>query len=148
MAGEVEQTGGTYADASWVPYDDVEAKMYICSWGSYEIIKPVTGYRDHPDEGDTVFKTGIGTYLRMGTVEGNRDEVPSPSHGILYDQYYADYSSAPGDSGSPVYIYTCHLPDPAEREIVGIHWGRYQNYAYFSPVSRVEADLSVVPLTE
>ncbi|MCK4731429.1 MAG: hypothetical protein KAT65_03125 [Methanophagales archaeon] len=143
MAGEVEQTGGTYADASWVPYDDVEAKIYVCDG----YIRPATGYRDHPDVGDTVFKTGIATSLRMGTVEGITD-VGSPSHGTLYDQYYASYTSAGGDSGSPVYIYTCHLPDPAEREIVGIHWGSTSDYAYFSPVSGVEEDLGVVPLTE
>lgn len=147
-AGEVEQTGGTYADASWVPYNDVEAKIFVCGGPSYEQIRSVTGYRDHPDVGDTVFKTGIGTDLRMGTVEGEID-VGSTAHGTLYDQYYASYSSAGGDSGSPVYIYTCHLPDPAEREIVGIHHGSHPDWgAFFSPVSGVEADLSVVPLTE
>ena len=145
--GEVEQTGGEYADASWVPYDDVEAMIYICGTEDYEIIRPVTDYRDEPDEGDTVFKSGIATSLTMGTVEGKTD-VGHPDFGTLEDQYYADYTCAGGDSGSPVYIYTCHLPDPAEREIVGIHWGHTSDYAYFSPVSGVETDLGVLPLTE
>lgn len=146
MAGEVEQTGGTYADASWVPYDNVEAKIFVSGGQNYEQISPVTGYRDHPDEGDTVFKMGIG-YLRMGTVEGMKDQIGSQTHGTLYDQYYASYTSAGGDSGSPVYIYTYH-PDGAEREIVGIHWGSTLEYAWFSPVSGVETDLGVEPLYE
>ncbi len=83
-AGEVEQTGGTYADASWVPYDNVEAMIYICGTEDYEIIKPVTGYRDEPDEGDTVFKSGIATGLTMGTVEGMRDQISDPVFGTLY----------------------------------------------------------------
>jgi streptogrisin B len=128
--GEVERTGGTYADASWVPYDDVEAMMYICGGEDYEILRPVTDYREEPDEGDTVFKTGIGTDLRMGTVEGMIN-VNSPAHGTLYDQYYASYTSAGGDSGSPVYIYTNHYPDDPEREIVGINHGYHPDWGSF-----------------
>lgn len=146
--GEVEQTGGEYADALWVPYDDVEAMLYICGDDDYEIIRPVTGYIDEPDEDDTVFKSGIATSLTMGTVEGKDDVVGHPDFGTLEDQYYADYTSAGGDSGSPVYIYTNHYPNDPEREIVGIHWGSTSDYAYFSPVSGVETDLGVVPLTE
>ncbi|RZN42792.1 MAG: hypothetical protein EF813_01135 [Methanosarcinales archaeon] len=130
-----------------MPYDDVEAMIYICGTEDYEIIRPVTDYRDHPDKDDIVFKTGITTGLTMGTVEGKTD-VGSQTHGTLEDQYYADYTSAGGDSGSPVYIYTNHYPDDPEREIVGIHWGLTSDYAYFSPVSGVETDLGVVPLTE
>ena len=145
-AGEVEQTGGTYADASWVPYDNVEAKIYLCGTEDYEIIRPVTGYREEPDVGDTVFKSGIATGLTMGTVGGKAD-AECPAHGTLHDQYYADFSADFGDSGSPVYIYTYH-PDDPEREIVGIFHGWNGDGSWFSPVSGVRNDLGVEPLTE
>ncbi|MCD4844314.1 MAG: S1 family peptidase, partial [Methanosarcinales archaeon] len=124
-----------------------EAMLYICGGEGYEIIRPVTGYRDEPNEDDTVFKSGIATSLTKGTVEGKTD-VGHPDFGTLEDQYYANYRCAGGDSGSPVYIYTSNYPDNPEREIVGIHWGHTSDYAYFSPVSGVKTDLGVEPLIE
>jgi hypothetical protein len=114
-AGTVSDTGGTYADASWVPYDDVSPQIHI--GGS---ITHVDFYTD-PTVGMGVYKSGITTGLTYGTVVEERD-VTSPTHGLLYDQFTANYDSAAGDSGSPV--YTTFTTPTYRRGIVGIHWGR------------------------
>lgn len=137
-AGKVNAIGGTYADASWVPYSNVEATIYITD---DDITGPVKSYTD-PVVGWYVYKSGITTGLTYGQVKGKRTAMSHPTFGTLYDQYYATYSSAGGDSGSPVY----HI-DSGDREIVGIHWGSTSSYTYFSPVSGVQTDLGVDPLT-
>lgn len=137
-AGSVSKLGGNYTDASFVPYNDVEATIHLGA----STTAPVKGYTD-PVIGWKVYKSGRTTGITGGDVQEKVDQVTQSGGWILYDQWKADYDSAGGDSGSPVY----HLTDTGEREIVGIHWGSTSSYAYFSPVSGVQADLDVVPLT-
>ncbi len=96
-----------------------------------------------PNIGWRVYKSGISTGLTSGIVQGKVDEIAHPTFGKLYDQYYADYESAEGDSGSPVFTYNMF----GDRILVGIHWGASNIYRYFSPISGVEKDLNVIPLT-
>lgn len=137
IAGAVTKTGGTFADAAWVPYSDVAAKIYVTSTN----IAPVKGDRA-PTVGMTVYKAGIATGTTSGSVERNVDEIIHPDHGMLYNQWFANYTSAPGDSGAPVYTLV-----GTNRELVGIHSGKSGAYATFSPVSGIIADLGVLPLT-
>jgi len=138
-AGQVWRVGGTYADASWVPYSNVEATIYI---DDNDITGPIESFTD-PVVGWYVYKSGIATGRTSGTVQGEVDEIGHPVFGTLYDQWYADYTSAGGDSGSPVY----HINSNLQRELVGIHWGSTSTYRYFSPISGVQTDLDVTPLT-
>jgi len=139
-AGKVAKVGGVYADASWVPYDNVDAEVYIAD---DDITGPIGAYGD-PSPGLYVYKSGITTGLTVGKVMGKVTEIGHPDFGKLYDQWYADYDSALGDSGSPVY----YINSDYKRELIGIHWGRTDLYAYFSPISGVQKDLGVTPLTK
>jgi hypothetical protein len=135
-AGEVSELGGHHADASFVPYDDVEATIHLGN--SYT--KPVKGYTD-PVVDWKVYKSGRTTGITGGYVEGIH-EVVTQSGYTYYDQAKATYADAGGDSGAPVYYL-----DGSDRKIVGIHWGHTSSHAYFSKVSGVETDLEVTPLT-
>jgi hypothetical protein len=118
--GTVSKLGGHYADASFVPYSDVEAKIHIGD----SIVGSVGGSK----EPETGYVVGIG-------------ETVTQSGYTYFDQVKANYTDAGGDSGAPVYCLdgVC--------KIVGIHMGRSSSYTYFSPVSGVENDLGVIPLT-
>jgi len=133
-AGTVSKLGGNNADASFVPYSDVEATIHL---GGY-LTAPVKGYTD-PMVGWKVYKSGITTGITSGNVIEKRDQITGPEGQILYNQWRADYYSSGGDSGSPVY----HIGSTG-REIVGVHWG---SGGWFSPVSGIQSDLGVVPLT-
>lgn len=137
--GEVESIGGTYSDAAWIERDDVSAKIYH---DDTNILKYVTSYRD-PAVGWGVYMSGITSGKQTGIVRGIDYNVNSQTFGTLYDQCYADYTSAGGDSGAPVYGATMDGV-----EIFGINWGYCPNYSYFSPISGINIDLGVVPLTQ
>lgn len=139
-AGSVSRVGGTWADASWVPYSNVVGKIYIDETN----IGAVNGHSD-PSIGWWIYKSGIATGITTGFVLRKADVVPPNYWPILYDQYIADYNSANGDSGAPVY----HYNTAGGREIVGTHSGTtgYGSERFFSPVTGVRYDLSVNPLT-
>ncbi|HZK61590.1 MAG TPA: hypothetical protein VFC41_05895 [Anaerovoracaceae bacterium] len=136
-AGTVSKLGGNYADASFVPYSDVEATIHLGATTT----APVKDYKD-PVAGWKIYKSGITTGITSGYTIEKVDQVTQSGGWVLYDQWRADYDSSSGDSGSPVY----HIGSTG-REIVGIHWGHTSLYSYFSPVSGVKADLGVDPLT-
>lgn len=137
--GDVQGVGGTYADASWVPFSDVEASIYM---NDDKI--PVEQYGD-PEVGMNIYKSGLSTNITTGVVEGQASEIGHPTFGSLYDQWYGSYSGANGDSGAPVMNAGSPIYNP--REIVGIHWGEGVDDCWFSPISGVEQDLDVTPLT-
>ncbi|WP_153015889.1 S1 family peptidase [Methanofollis ethanolicus] len=127
----------SYADAAWVPYSNVAAKIH-----SQGVDQSVKGHYD-PWPGLTVFKSGRTTGTTSGSVQ-RKDIVFYPStQRYLYDQYFASYTAEPGDSGSPVY----HVESDHDRIIVGILSGSFCGEEYFSPVSGVETELGVLPLT-
>ncbi|MCK4575013.1 hypothetical protein KAU34_01255 [candidate division WOR-3 bacterium] len=133
--GTVSELGGHYADASFVPYSDVEAKIHIGD----SIVGSVGGSKE-PEKAMRVHKSGRSTGLTSGWVVGIGETVTQSGY-TYFDQVKANYTAAGGDSGAPVYCLdgVC--------KIVGIHWGHTDLYSYFSPVSGVENDLGVIPLT-
>jgi len=133
--GTVSKLGGHHADASFVSYSDVEAKIHIGD----SIVGSVGGSKE-PEKSMRVYKSGRSTGLTSGYVVGIGETVTASGY-TYFDQVKANYTSADGDSGAPVYCLdgVC--------KIVGIHAGIAGGFAYFSPVSGVENDLGVIPLT-
>lgn len=136
--GTVSKVGGHYADASWVPYSNVAARIYDTDT---DVLKDVKSYAANPLNGSTVFMSGISSGKKSGTVNKISFEVTSPTFGTLYNQCRANYSSTGGDSGAPVYVYVS-----GGVEMVGINWGYASVNSYFSPVSGIQNDLGVTPL--
>ncbi|MEA2033909.1 MAG: hypothetical protein U9N40_00210 [Euryarchaeota archaeon] len=140
VAADTQWPGqSSYADAAWVPYSNVVAKIY----GSGGVQQTVKGYYADCGVGLPIYKSGVIT----GTTSGAtimKDIVFNGDTGkYLYDQYFASYSAANGDSGSPVY----HVEPDHDRIVVGIHSGSFNGENYFSPVSGVQSELAVLPLT-
>lgn len=84
-----------------------------------------------------VIKSGITTGVTSGTVISQTSLYNSFFGKTIYNQWYASFSSASGDSGSPVYFKDANQ----QIQIVGVYWGR-GSYAVFSPTSSVLSDLS------
>jgi V8-like Glu-specific endopeptidase len=131
------------ADASWVPYANVDARIY-----DYDVnTKNVTSYAD-PSLGQYVYKSGVVTGKTYGKVTKKMTIYNLGVGKNLDNQYIAQYRCNFGDSGSPVYVYVNECV-----KIVGIQWGGFGTYnsdfsnSVFSPVSGVKSDLGVTPLT-
>jgi hypothetical protein len=139
QVGKVTKVGGRCADASWVPYSNVVAKVYDADT---DLLKDVKSYSTNPQLGWLVFKSGISTGTTSGTIYQYLSSVSHPTFGSLTGQYTAKYSSAGGDSGSPIYRTVT-----GGVQIVGIHWGSSNSKGYFSPIRGVTSDLGVTPLT-
>lgn len=137
--GSIVDLEGVYADAAWVKYSNVDAKIY---YDDTDVTKSVKSYGD-PSANDDIFISGKATGLSSGNAVEYVYSVSSSTHGTLYGQWRADYTSASGDSGAPIFKEVT-----GGVKIVGIHWGASPSYKYFSPVSGIEDDLGVVPLTE
>lgn len=138
-AGTVRDRKHVYADAAWVEFSNVIAKIYLTPG----LIVSVNFYQD-PSVGSTVYMSGLASGLVNGTVRYINVDEQLPL-GWLYDQAIASYPRASGDSGAPVYI-----PTQYGRGIVGIHSGASVNFsglARFSPTSGVNTDVGAVPLT-
>jgi hypothetical protein len=137
LVGSVEDIGGNYADAAWVEATNVEAKVYH---QDTDVTKDVTDSGE-PSKHLTVYMSGVTSGKQRGSVKILYREITHPIYGSLDDQCAATYDSAAGDSGAPVYKLTA-----TGVKIVGVHWGRNGDYAYFSPISGVSNDLGVEPL--
>lgn len=129
----------SYADAAWVPYSNVAAKIY----GSGGVQQTVKGYYTDCGIGLPVYKSGITTGTTSGATIRKDIVFNGDTKKYLYDQYFVSYSAANGDSGAPVY----HVEPDHDRIVVGIHSGNFNGEEYFSPVSGVQAALGVLPLT-
>jgi len=127
------------ADAAWVPYSNVAAKIY----DGAGLQSPVNGYYADCGTGLTVQKSGITTGHTIGTCLYQGLVFDNTTKKYLNDQYFTSYSADHGDSGAPVY----HVELDHDRVIVGIHAGRFNDVPYFSPVSGVQRELGVLPLT-
>ena len=110
----------------------------------------------YPADNSIVDKVGQTTGWTYGYVRHTciRTEYPvlyfPPM--MLLCQDYADYSSAQGDSGGPVFIWQEFSYTDAS--LLGIHWGRGEagvepgvNYAIFSSMSNIEIDLGDLLVT-
>lgn len=135
-AGTVSKMGGDHADASFIPYSNVEASIHLGD----SVTAPVKGTKN-PVIGWKVYMSGKTTGASTGYVE----EVVNtqyPDGTIYIDQVKATYNSAGGDSGAPVYYLS-----GADRYIVGINAAIGGGYSYFSPISAVESELGITTLT-
>ncbi|MCK4269520.1 MAG: hypothetical protein KAW93_03485 [Methanogenium sp.] len=130
--------GGTYADAAFVPYSNVEATILDRNL----LRQSVKGYSD-PYVGQQVYMAGLMTQS-YGSVTHIGESVDNYDLGrTLQGQCIASYSRNNGDSGAPVFtIATNH-----DRKIAGIHSAQSNLGATFSPVSGVIYDLGITPLT-
>ncbi len=137
--GQVSKIGGTYADAAYVSYANIDEKVYTSSTQSNW--ESIVAWRSPWTNGTSISKSGSASGVTSDVIVGFDDSV-SNGYFVLKDQWYGLYNAGPGDSGSPVYhMNNGHL------ELMGIHWGG-SIYDYFSPVSGIMTDLDVVPALE
>jgi hypothetical protein len=88
-----------------------------------------------PIDGEIVEKVGKTTGRTAGNVlDTGVIGVPSPNYWIL-DQVTTNYSSADGDSGSPVFRVT-NSPNTGDVLLLGIHWGSDSGISMFSPIGK------------
>lgn len=135
--GEVDYITGHFADAAWVEASNVNDDIY---YDDTNDVRDVRSYYD-PGLGTKVYKSGIATGLTSGYVLERYVEQSSNTFGTLYRQFSADYDSAGGDSGAPVF-----KKYGSQIIICGVHRSSYGDTTRFSPISGVELDLDVTPL--
>lgn len=123
---------GANSDSAFITYDDTAGYIFETSQSQ----PGVSGGTD-PWLNLGVTKSGISTGVTSGTVVSQTSLYNSFFGKTIYNQWYGSFSSASGDSGSPVYFKDANQ----QIQIVGIYWGR-GSYAVFSPISSVLSDLS------
>jgi hypothetical protein len=85
--------------------------------------------------GDIVRKVGRTTGMTRGEVTATCENLnPANTNITMLCQSEADYTSAAGDSGSPVFS-RLDSPQPLDSRLRGIHWG---SGGVFSPISGVQ----------
>ncbi len=96
----------------------------------------------YPSWGQMVDKVGRTTGWNYGFVRNTCVTVHVSFNRRLLCQYYADYLSQGGDSGSPVFIWWGDRVG-----LTGLHWGSFRflwvRRAIFSPLGGVRFDLGV-----
>ncbi|MDV2480999.1 hypothetical protein F8E02_03040 [Methanoculleus sp. Wushi-C6] len=129
----------SYADAAWVPYSNVAAKIY----GSGGVQETVKGYYADCGVGLSVYKSGAVTGTTSGVTIRKDIVFDGGTKKYLYNQHFASFSATNGDSGAPVY----HVEPDHDRIVVGLYSGSFNGENYFSPVSGVQSELGVLPIT-
>ena len=95
----MSKDGGHYADASWVPYSNVAAKIYDTDT---DVLKDVKSH-ENAAIGDTVYKSGITTGRSYGSVT----EIRTSYDNLLVlciDNMLQDIT-ATVETVVPVYVY-------------------------------------------
>ena len=94
---------------------------------------------------DTVHKVGRTTGWTSGEVVQTCANIPLPSTNYVYlCQDVADYDSASGDSGAPIFVRD--ESDPDDVHIIGMHWGRHPDdfsKRVYSPIGNIYLDLGM-----
>jgi len=114
------------SDSSFVEYNNVAAKIFRSSTSQ----PSVYSYGD-PYKGMAVRKSGASTGYTAGPIYSQTSLYNPYYLKTLFNQWYADYSYAEGDSGAPVYWVNAAS---GKVYLVGQHWGSGR-YACFSPIS-------------
>jgi hypothetical protein len=143
-----------FADAALVQVDAQTAINQIArtQWwgtpgnpGSINVVNPPLQIVSHvwwPAWGQMVDKVGRTTGWNYGFVRNTCVLVNVSFSRRLLCQYYADYWSQGGDSGSPVFIWWGDRVG-----LTGLHWGSFKflwiRRAIFSPLGGVRFDLGV-----
>jgi hypothetical protein len=138
-AGTVTQLSGSYADAAFVRYSNVEGTI-IDGLGSLSAVKY---YSDANQNDQYIYLSGISSQSSGQVTNSDAMVYHSDLSRWLYDQHIASYTSLNGDSGAPVYWKNIN------HDIVlgGIHWGHNSQGSIYSPISSVRYDMGITPIT-
>lgn len=123
---------GTSSDSAWVQYSNIAGRIFESSSS-----QPWVYGTSAPYVGEGVTMSGVTSGVRTGTVIRETSLYNSYFAKVLYNQWYADFSSASGDSGAPVYYKDAN----GNIQLVGLYWGQ-GSYSVFSPISNVLSDLA------
>jgi hypothetical protein len=142
-AGSVSKISNHSADACFVPYSNVAAKIHIGNGVTKNINSYVSSIPSNSWTSWGVFMSGTTSGVKSGNVVGWGNLTDAG--GMIYtNMVKADYTSQGGDSGAPIYRV---IPTTSEYRLVGVHKGNFYGYTWFSPISGVISDLGVTPLT-
>ena len=95
--------------------------------------------------GAVVYKVGKATGLTSGIITGVCVGIPVLPGPIKFlCQTTANYLSAPGDDGAPVFQITNGALSLVK--LVGIHWWGAGGVAYISPIGGIEKERELGPL--
>jgi hypothetical protein len=135
--GTISSLGTTNSDSAFIPYSNTVGTFYI----NDNAAQGYSSYSSIPAVDRTVWKSGAATDLTSGTMAFTSQAWNPYLNKYLPNQGYASYSSAPGDSGAPV--FTWDYFDPV---LVGIHVGSVDpGFGVFSSISGTSSDLGVTP---
>lgn len=128
-----------FSDAAWVPLNpgvDGENLIYdpnINIW--------VIGQVDYAQQyvGEMVEALGISSGYRYGYIQAKWGSVSHQIYGTLFNQIQANFTSIPGDSGSPIYQH--YYEGGIHTALAfGIQWGASGNTSFYSPPDGIERD--------
>lgn len=125
-------SGGVSSDSAWVQYNNVAGQIFESPSSQPSIYGTANPY-----VGLGVTMSGISSGITTGTVQRETSLYNRFFRTTLYNQWYADFASAEGDSGGPVYFKDANQ----NIQLVGLYWG-IGSYSVFSPISNVLSDLS------
>jgi len=131
-----DPSGPRWSDALWVPVSRSIVYQIFKDGGppQYSVDGEVMSWNQRKDE--NICKGGISTGETCGRITLTCEDAPHPEYGTLYCQYYADFSAASGDSGSPVY-----QKHGASTQLYGLLWGLSGNIAIYSTIDEIKNDL-------
>jgi hypothetical protein len=140
LIGNVDILGGHYADASFIEYSNVAAKIHTGNGGTMDVsgylsTAPTSGWVGWP-----VYISGKTSGVTYGTITDFSTAVTQDGW-TYYNQVTATYPNAQGDSGAAVFRISND-----KLYIIGIHHGNSGSNSYFSPLSGIVSDLGVYPL--
>jgi hypothetical protein len=144
-----------YSDAAFVKRDSgvsanrgriaAPAAFDTLTWDGTSTYRLVS--EGDPIVGDVVRKVGRTTGTTRGDVIATCvNSNVSESNITMLCQDRADYTSAGGDSGSPVFS-NLNSPQPLDSRLRGIHWGGGGGSTVFSPISGIQRSGELGPLT-
>lgn len=131
LLGRIAKPEWGRAGGSGMATDTIDARIPMWS---------VTASRDSAWVGDLVSRVGAASGWYQGWVQKTCVTISAKKQGVAYYcQTFADYYSAPGDSGSPVFTDVGGYPDSTVT-IMGIHSNTTGAYRVFSPWQGVLRD--------
>lgn len=139
-AGSVSKISGHYADACFVPYSNVAAKIHIGGGSAADVYNYVSTIPSSGWVNWKVYMSGAASGVKSGYIKGAGLTL-TEGGGPYYNKVKANYSSTTGDSGAPIYRISS-----GNYIVLGIHKGTFNGYKWFSPVSGINSDLSVLPI--
>ncbi len=138
--GTVSIISDHYADACFVPYSDVAAKIHVGSGNTLPVKSYVASVPSDSLRGTHVYKSGRITGVTDGYITGVEDLYLGMQY---YDMLNTSVHCEGGDSGAPLYT----KPTSSECRLYGICKSSSSTYSHFSSLYGVKHDLGVTPIT-